>query len=123
MASNVIATIMGNPVTLSQTIQGSSSGSSWIDSATSTVSSIFDALSSTIQGVYQVKSAIDNNSNQSVIGTQSLQAVSTSPIVPQWIYPSSSTATTGQKTIAAIIWITLISAAGFIVLKKLRRVR
>lgn len=118
MASNVVATVMGNPVTLSQTIQGSST--SWIDSVTSNINDVLGALTSTIQGVYQVKNAIDNPV-QSVTG-KTVQAVSTSSLVPDWVFPSS-TATTGQKTIAAIIWIMIIAGASFFVLKAVRRAR
>jgi len=119
MASNVVATVMGNPVTLSQTIQGSSS--SWIDSVTSNISDILGALTSTIQGVYQVKQAIDGPISV-VSSSQVVQPVSTSSLVPNWVFPSSS-ATSGQKTIAAIIWIAIFAGGGYFILKALRRAR
>jgi len=121
MADNVVATVMGNPVTLAQTIQGSSSNN-WWDSVTSSITGIFDTISSGIQGVYQVKQALKTPVTSTLSNPQLVQAVQPSSIIPQWIAPSS-TATAGQKTMATILWILVISAAGFFVLTKLRHAR
>jgi hypothetical protein len=107
---------MGQPVTLSQTVQGSSSN--WLDSASGTISGIFDAISSGIEGVYQVKQALNGTSSQ-LSSAGVLNAVTSSPTTA-----SVPVNTTGQSTaIAAIAWILVFSFVGLFIVKSLKGAR